>query len=147
MSVTSRNISIVVPLFNEEATLRTLRDRAVVMAEKHGLQLQIVFVDDGSKDGSWAEIAKLAVEDSRVVGLRFRRNFGKAAALAAGIEQATAPIVVTMDADLQDDPDEVPNLIRKLDEGYDCVSGWKQKRHDPWHKTLPSRSSIGRSGK
>lgn len=139
MSIASRSLSIVVPLYNEEATLRTLRDRAVGMAEKNGLELQIVFVDDGSKDGSWSEIQKLAAEDSRVVGLRFRRNFGKAAALAAGMEQVTAPVVVTMDADLQDDPDEVPNLIAKLDEGYDCVSGWKQKRHDPWHKTMPSK--------
>ncbi len=147
MSVTSRNISIVVPLFNEEATLRTLRDRAVVMAEKHGLQLQIVFVDDGSKDGSWAEIAKLAVEDSRVVGLRFRRNFGKAAALAAGIEQATAPIVVTMDADLQDDPDEVPISSASSTKVMIVSAAGSRNATTLGIKPCRRRSSIGRSGK
>ncbi len=137
--VANTAVSIVIPLLNEEATLRTLRDRLFAMATEHQLRLQIVFIDDGSKDGSWAQIQKLAEEDGRVVGLRFRRNFGKAAALAAGFEHASAPILITMDADLQDDPNEVPNLIKKLDEGFDCVSGWKQKRHDPWHKTMPSK--------
>ncbi|MFN9917962.1 MAG: glycosyltransferase family 2 protein, partial [Pirellulaceae bacterium] len=80
-----------------------------------------------------------AGRDPRVRGLRLRRNFGKAAALVAGIEHATSPILVTMDADLQDDPQEVPRLIAKLAEGFDCVSGWKKKRHDPWHKTWPSK--------
>jgi len=132
-------ISIIVPLLNEQATLRTLRDRLTKMASEQQWDLQIVFVDDGSTDQSWSTIQELASEDSRVIGVRFRRNFGKAAALAAGIEKAAGPIIVTMDADLQDDPDEVPKLIAKLDEGYDCVSGWKQTRHDPWHKTMPSK--------
>lgn len=109
------------------------------MASNQNLQIQLIFVDDGSTDGSWTIIEELASEDDRVVGIRFRRNFGKAAALAAGIVQATSPIVVTMDADLQDDPDEVPKLLTKLDEGFDCVSGWKQNRNDPWHKTIPSK--------
>ncbi len=109
------------------------------MATRHEIQLQIMFVDDGSSDASWSIIETLAKEDDRIVGIRFRRNFGKAAALAAGIERSFSPIIVTMDADLQDDPDEVPKLLAKLDEGFDCVSGWKQKRHDPWHKTMPSK--------
>lgn len=109
------------------------------MAMQYEAQLQIIFVDDGSTDESWSIIETLAKEDDRIVGIRFRRNFGKAAALAAGIEKASWPIVVTMDADLQDDPDEVPKLLAKLGEGFDCVSGWKQERHDPWHKTMPSK--------
>lgn len=132
-------ISIVVPLLNEQATLRPLRDRLVNMADSQRIDLQIVFVDDGSTDQSWLTIQQLAFEDRRVIGIRFRRNFGKAAALAAGIEKAIGPIVITMDADLQDDPDEVPKLLTKINEGYDCVSGWKQTRHDPWHKTMPSK--------
>ncbi len=147
LTVANKAVSIVIPLLNEEATIRTLRDRLFAMATENQLQLQIVFVDDGSKDNSWAEIQKMSEEDCRVVGLRFRRNFGKAAALAAGFEHASAPILITMDADLQDDPQEVPNLIKKLDEGYDCVSGWKQKRHDPWHKTMPSKGFNWMVGK
>jgi glycosyltransferase involved in cell wall biosynthesis len=135
----STSISVVIPLLNEQDTLRTLRDRLVAMSIQHDIQLQILFVDDGSTDASWSVIETLAKEDDRVVGIRFRRNFGKAAALAAGIERSTSPIIVTMDADLQDDPDEVPKLLAKIGEGFDCVSGWKQKRHDPWHKTLPSK--------
>lgn len=133
------SISIIVPLLNEQATLRTLRDRISEMAAQHNLQYQIIFVDDGSSDDSWNVIKHIAAEDKCVVGVRFRRNFGKAAALAAGIEKASASIVITMDADLQDDPNAVPKLLAKLDEGFDCVSGWKQTRHDPWHKTMPSK--------
>lgn len=124
-----------------------LRDRLVSMSSEQGINLQIVFVDDGSTDDSWKTIQELASEDARVVGIRFRRNFGKAAALAAGIEKALGSIIVTMDADLQDDPNEVPKLIAKLLEGYDCVSGWKQTRHDPWHKTMPSKVFNGLVGK
>lgn len=109
------------------------------MACEHRLSLEVLFVDDGSTDRSWEVIEGLAVEDSRIRGLRFRRNFGKAAALAAGIEQTSFPIIVTMDADLQDEPNEVPSLLKKLDEGFDCVSGWKRHRNDPWHKTIPSK--------
>jgi glycosyltransferase involved in cell wall biosynthesis len=138
-AVASDSVSIIIPLLNECATLRALRDRIMEMAEQHSIQAQIVFVDDGSSDGSWSTIQELAAEDARVIGISLRRNFGKAAALAAGIEHATAPLLVTMDADLQDDPSEVPRLIEKLKEGFDCVSGWKQKRHDPWHKTMPSK--------
>jgi glycosyltransferase involved in cell wall biosynthesis len=135
----STSVAIVVPLLNEAATLRELYSRLVAVADAHQLQLEVIFVDDGSTDLSWPTIEELAGRDPRVRGLRLRRNFGKAAALAAGIEHATSPILVTMDADLQDDPQEVPRLIAKLAEGFDCVSGWKKKRHDPWHKTWPSK--------
>ena len=96
-------------------------------------------VDDGSTDGSWAAIEQLAERDPRVLGIRFRRNFGKAAALSAGFDAATGDTIVTMDADLQDSPAEIPKLLAKLDEGLDVVSGWKVDRHDPWHKRWPSK--------
>ena len=91
----------------------------------------MIFVDDGSTDGSWPVIERLAAEDSRVLGIRFRRNFGKAAALNAGFNAAEGDRIVTIDGDLQDDPAEIPRLLAKLDEGFDVVSGWKQVRHDP----------------
>lgn len=139
-------ISVVVPLLNEAPTLRELHRQLSEMAEASDHALQIVFVDDGSTDGSWRVIRELATEDPRVIGIRFRRNFGKAAALSAGFEAAEAPIVVTMDADLQDDPAEVPNLLDPLEEEdpetgqprFDVVSGWKTDRKDPWHKRWPS---------
>jgi len=110
------------------------------MADEHGLALGVLFVDDGSSDGSWDVVRQLAEQDSRVRGIRFRRNFGKAAALAAGFAAVRGEIVVTLDADLQDDPAEIPRLIARLDEGLDVVSGWKRKRHDPLHKVWPSRA-------
>ncbi len=99
----------------------------------------MIFVDDGSIDGSWAVIERLAADDPRVLGIRFRRNFGKAAALNAGFDAAEGDRIVMIDGDLQDDPAEIPHLLAKLDEGFDVVSGWKRVRHDPWHKVLPSR--------
>lgn len=136
-------ISVVVPLLNEEETLEELHRQLRAVADAEGYDLQIVFVDDGSTDHSWPVIEGLAATDPSVEGVRFRRNFGKADALSVGFAAATAPIVVTMDADLQDDPAEIPKLIAKLDPaapdgGYDVVSGWKVDRKDPWHKTLPS---------
>jgi glycosyltransferase involved in cell wall biosynthesis len=98
-----------------------------------------VFVDDGSRDGSWDIIQELARRDGRVHGLRLRRNFGKAAALSAGFHACHGDLVLTMDADLQDDPGEIPRLLTTLASGFDVVSGWKRTRHDPWHKVLPSR--------
>ena len=100
---------------------------------------KILFVDDGSRDGSWNEIRRLATIDKKVRGLRFRRNFGKAAALTAGMKSARGELVLMMDADLQDDPAEIPQFIAKLDEGFDVVNGWKVRRLDPWHKVYPSR--------
>jgi dolichol-phosphate mannosyltransferase len=100
-------------------------------------------IDDGSSDESWNEIERLAKSKSTVHGIRFRRNFGKAAALSAGFQQATGKTIITMDADLQDDPKEIPRMLAKLDEGYEVVSGWKQRRFDPWHKRWPSKVFNG----
>ncbi|MBX3425484.1 MAG: glycosyltransferase family 2 protein [Pirellulales bacterium] len=140
-------ISVVIPLLDEAATLEQLHRELVDVAERHGYALQIVLVDDGSTDGSWRIIQALAERDPRVEGIRLRRNFGKAAALSAGFDVAAGEVIVTMDADLQDSPAELPKLLAKLDEGYDVVSGWKQVRHDPWHKRWPSKafnSIVGR---
>ncbi len=109
------------------------------VAQQHGYELQIVFVDDGSTDDSWRVIQQLAERNSEVSGIRFRRNFGKAAALSAGFEAASGEVVMTLDADLQDDPQEIPQFLEKMQEGLDVVSGWKKSRHDPWHKVIPSR--------
>ena len=134
-----RQISIVIPVFNEEGSLDQLHRELSEVASSNSLQLQIIMIDDGSSDSTWSIISRLAEHDSRVLGVRFRRNFGKAAALRAGFEQVTGEIIVMMDADLQDTPSELPNLLAKLDEGNDVVSGWKRKRHDPWHKRWPSK--------
>ena len=132
-------ISAVIPLFNEAASLATLHAELVAVAEEQRYDLEILFVDDGSTDGSWAEVRRLVKADRRVRGIRFRRNFGKAAALSAGFQAARGELIVTLDADLQDDPREIPRLLAVMEGDCDVVSGWKQKRHDPWHKVLPSR--------
>jgi glycosyltransferase involved in cell wall biosynthesis len=136
-------LSIVIPVYNEEESLEELLSRIHQVAQREGYQTSILMVDDGSSDGSWSVIERLASERSRVRGLKLRRNFGKAAALAAAFERVEGDFVITMDADLQDDPNEIPHLLAKLDEGYDVVSGWKQVRHDPWHKVFPSRLFNG----
>lgn len=135
----SSMISVVIPSLNETASLPQLHAQLALVAEAEGYEMQIVIVDDGSTDNSWQVIAQLARQDTRVLGIRFRRNFGKAAALSAGFDAAVGDIIITMDADLQDDPAEIPNLIARLDAGFDVVNGWKQERHDPWHKTYPSK--------
>ncbi len=133
-------ISVVVPVYNEEESLKTLHAELDRAFSADGLEaVEFIFIDDGSKDGSWKVIQELAERDSRVRAVRFRRNFGKAAALTAGFQAVKGRIVFTMDADLQDDPAEIPKFLAKLDEGFDVISGWKQKRHDPWHKVFPSR--------
>ena len=135
-------ISVVVPLYNEAESLATLHAELARTFESGGLgPAEFLFVDDGSRDGSWAVIRALATADPRVRGIRFRRNFGKAAALTAGFRAARGSIVFTLDGDLQDDPAEIPRFLAKLDEGesFDVVSGWKRTRHDPWHKVGPSR--------
>jgi dolichol-phosphate mannosyltransferase len=109
------------------------------VADGQSYNVETIFIDDGSDDGSWSVIEELARADSRVLGIRFRRNFGKAAALAAGFEAAQGEVVVTMDADLQDDPAELPQMLARLGDGLDVVSGWKQVRRDPWHKRWPSK--------
>jgi dolichol-phosphate mannosyltransferase len=109
------------------------------VAREHGYQLDVIFVDDGSSDGSWQAIRRVADGDRAVRGLRFRRNFGKAAALSAGFNAARGELVMTLDADLQDDPREIPRFLAAMANELDVVSGWKQVRHDPWHKVFPSR--------
>jgi glycosyltransferase involved in cell wall biosynthesis len=134
------NISVVVPLFNEEESLPELEAWIRRVMTDHRLSYEIIFVDDGSKDKSWQVIEHLAHSSSFVKGIKFRRNYGKSAALQTGFGQALGDVVITMDADLQDSPDEIPELYRMImEDGYDLVSGWKQRRYDPISKTLPSR--------
>ncbi len=133
-------ISVVVPLYNEAESLATLHAELVRSFESNNLgPAEFLFVDDGSRDGSWGVIRQIAASDPRVRGIRFRRNFGKAAALTAGFRAAKGSTIFTLDGDLQDDPAEIPRFLAKLDEGYEVVSGWKRTRHDPWHKVGPSR--------
>ena len=133
------SVTVLVPVRDEAGNLAELHRRLSAVLARIGLPSEIVFVDDGSADGSWAVIAGLHASDARVIGLRHRRNFGKAQALAAGFAVARGDVIVTMDGDLQDDPDELPRFLAKLADGYDLVSGWKQRRQDPLTKTLPSR--------
>lgn len=137
--IASTMISIVVPLLNEQDSLDELVERIDASVEKSQLgDYEILFVDDGSTDQSWEVIRRISIANSKVRALRFRRNFGKAAALHAGFQRARGEVIITMDADLQDDPDEIPRLMKSLESGYDVVSGWKQTRYDPWHKRWPS---------
>jgi hypothetical protein len=132
-------LSIVVPVLNEAESLETLH-REIVEANRGFTEpVEIIFVDDGSSDGSWKTIESLAARHAAVSGIRFRRNFGKAAALTAGMRAAHGELILTIDADLQDDPAEIPRMLGKLGEGYDVVNGWKEQRLDPWHKVYPSR--------
>ena len=133
-------ISVVIPLHNESESLRTLHAELAGKFEEnaHGTA-EFIFVDDGSKDDSWDVLRSLSAQDPRVRAIRFRRNFGKSAALTAGFESANGEIIFTLDGDLQDDPAEIPKFLAKLDDGFDVVSGWKRRRYDPWHKVYPSR--------
>jgi dolichol-phosphate mannosyltransferase len=133
-------LSVIVPVFDEAESLPQLHRELDRVAADERYELQIIFVDDGSTDGSWSAIERLAADDARVLGIRFRRNFGKAAALAAGFDAASGERIVTLDGDLQDDPAEVPRLVAKIDEGFDVVSGWKRVRHDPWQRVAASRA-------
>lgn len=132
-------ISLVVPVCNEKDSLVQLVSEIAVGVKELGTRTEILLVDDGSTDGSWDVIRELAANDPRVKGIRFRRNFGKAAALQAGFHEVRGGIVLTLDADLQDDPKEIPRFVAAVKGGFDVVSGWKKIRHDPWHKVLPSR--------
>lgn len=134
------DLSIVIPLLNEEESLPELHAWIKKVMDAHGFSYEILFIDDGSKDGSWAQIEKLAAADPSVRGIRFRRNYGKSAALNVGFARTRGKVVITMDADLQDSPEEIPELYRKItEEGYHLISGWKQKRYDPITKTLPTK--------
>ena len=132
-------ISVVVPLLNEDRSLETLYAEIVAALEQEGHDFEVVFVDDGSTDESLSTLGRLHEEQSNVVVVHLRRNFGKAAALQAGFLEARGDIVVTIDADLQDDPGEIPKLLAKLEEGFDLVSGWKTRRNDPFPRRLFSR--------
>ncbi|MEW4528809.1 glycosyltransferase family 2 protein [Maioricimonas sp. JC845] len=139
-------LSIIVPVLNESESLVELHRQIVASCTAGEIPFEIIFVDDGSTDGSWNVIQNLAEEDERVFGIRFRRNFGKAAALTAGMRAIRGDLVMTMDADLQDDPAEIPKFLERLDEGYDVVNGWKERRLDPWHKVYPSKVFNGMVG-
>jgi len=133
------DVSIIVPVYEEEESLPELVRQIRAVCEEADLSFEVWFIDDGSRDRSWDVIRAVHEDDPRFAGLRFRRNYGKSAALAAGFVQALGRAVVTLDADLQDDPAEIPALVAMIDDGFDLVSGWKQKRQDPLSKTIPSR--------
>ena len=135
------NLSIVIPLFNEQESLPELHDWIVRVVEQHNFSYEIIFVDDGSRDNSWTIVEQLSAKNKNVKGIHFQRNYGKSPALHVGFEKAQGDVVITMDADLQDSPDEIPELYRMIkEEGYDLVSGWKQKRFDnAFTKNLPSK--------
>lgn len=134
------NVSVVIPLLNEEESLPELEAWIRRVVEPLGYAYEIIMVDDGSKDNSWQVIEDLAQKNPSVKGIKFRRNYGKSAALNIGFQVASGEVVITMDADLQDSPDEIPELYRMItEEGYDLVSGWKKTRHDPFSKTFPSK--------
>ncbi|MEY4928072.1 MAG: hypothetical protein RI894_2508, partial [Bacteroidota bacterium] len=133
-------VSIVVPLFNEAESLPELEAWIRRVCTQNDLTYEIVMIDDGSRDGSWEVVEGLQKQNACVRGVKFRRNYGKSAALHEGFKAAKGAVVITMDADLQDSPDEIPDLVRMVQQdGFDLVSGWKQKRHDPLSKTIPTK--------
>ena len=134
-------ISIVIPLFNEHESILDLYSEICNAISSYN-DWEIIFIDDGSSDGSAEKIIDIASKDSKVKLISFYRNFGKSAALSEGFKHANGDIIITMDADLQDDPAEIPNFVNKISEGSDLVSGWKKVRHDPWAKTFPSKIFI-----
>ncbi len=139
-TINNTTLSFIIPAMNEEKTLATLFEG--IRKNVRGLcrAWEVIFIDDGSSDGTWAEMERLAeIGGKNVKAYKFPANRGKADALALGYGEASGDVVFTMDADLQDDPDEIPRFLEKLGEGWDIVSGWKKKRFDPWHKVLPSR--------
>jgi len=140
MSNSSLDISIVIPLLNEEESLPALHEWIVRVCQTNKLSYEIIFIDDGSKDRSWSVISNLSQQDPHIKAIRFQRNYGKSAALHVGFDAASGKIVFTMDADLQDSPDEIPAMRDMiLNQGLDLVSGWKKKRFDPLSKTIPTK--------
>lgn len=134
------DISVIVPLLNEEESLPELAEWIDKVMHANGFSYEILFVDDGSTDNSWKVIETLGKRFPTVRGIKFRRNYGKSAALNQGFQECSGNVIITMDADLQDSPDEIPALYKKItEEGYDLVSGWKQKRYDPLTKTIPTK--------
>ncbi|NRF41902.1 glycosyltransferase family 2 protein [Pedobacter foliorum] len=134
------DISVVIPLYNEEESLPELTSWIAKVMQEHNFSYEVLFVDDGSTDTSWSIIENLKQEYSSVKGIKFRRNYGKSAALNVAFEAAQGDVVITMDADLQDSPDEIPELFRRIkEEKFDIISGWKKKRYDPITKTIPTK--------
>lgn len=133
------DVSLVIPLFNEEESLPELCSWINKVCLEHRLAYEIILIDDGSTDRSWEVVETLTKENANIKGIRFTRNYGKSAALNEGFQVASGQVVITMDADLQDNPDEIPALCNKIREGFDIVSGWKKKRKDPLEKRLPSK--------
>ena len=134
------HISVVIPLYNEEESLPELTAWIGRVMQAHAFTYEIILIDDGSNDRSWRIIESLSAEDSHIRGIKLRRNYGKSAALHCGFEDAQGEVVITMDADMQDSPDEIPGLYRMVTEqDYDLVSGWKKKRYDPLSKTIPTK--------
>jgi len=138
---TSRtDISVIIPLLNEAESLPELTDWITKVMNDHGFSYEVYLVDDGSKDDSWSVISRLSAENIHIKGIRFIRNYGKSAALYEGFLAAKGDVIITMDADLQDSPDEIPELYKMIAEkGYDLISGWKKKRFDPITKTIPTK--------
>ncbi len=133
-------LSIVIPIYNEEENLPILYEKLKNVLDLLGKSYEIIFVNDGSTDRSWEIIKELAEKDPHVVGVNFRRNFGQTAAMSAGFDIAKGEVIITMDGDLQNDPEDIPKLLEKLNEGYDIVSGWRKDRKDDFlSRTLPSR--------
>jgi glycosyltransferase involved in cell wall biosynthesis len=134
------DISVVVPLFNEEESLTELCVWIDKMMQTNNFTYEVILIDDGSKDKSWEVVERISTDNSNIKGVKLRKNYGKSAALNVGFAKALGDVVITMDADLQDSPDEIPELYNKIaNEGFDLVSGWKQKRHDPLSKTIPTK--------
>jgi glycosyltransferase involved in cell wall biosynthesis len=133
-------ISVIIPAKDEEESIPELCQWISRVMQTHGLSYEVIFIDDGSSDSTWEQIAKMNTADDRFKGIRFNRNFGKSAALQTGFRAAKGKVIITMDADMQDSPDEIPELYRMItQDGYHLVSGWKKKRHDPLSKTIPSK--------
>ena len=133
-------ISIVIPLFNEEESISELAQWIDKVLKKNNLSYEIIFIDDGSNDSSWSVIKNVKTDNPNVYGIKFRRNYGKSAALNVGFSKASGDVIITMDADLQDSPDEIPELYNLItNDNYDLVSGWKKKRYDPITKTIPTK--------
>jgi len=134
------NLSLVIPFFNEVDSLEALVSWIDRIVKSMNIEHEIVMIDDGSNDGSWEKLKELKLKYPQIVGIKFRRNYGKSAALNTAFEVTQGDVVITMDADLQDSPDEIPALYKMIiEEGYDLVSGWKKERHDPLSKTIPSK--------
>jgi len=134
------DLSVIIPVFNEEESVTELSGWIEKVCKEAGLSFEVIFIDDGSSDGSWKKIEEISGQNPFIKGIRFRRNYGKAAALHTGFTESSGDVVITMDSDLQDSPDEIPELVKMIrDGGYDLVSGWKKKRYDPLIKRSTSR--------